>query len=77
MNESDRKRDVRHHSRDALPMRKRGSNERKKRTEIGRGKAVEATIPEIQINAADEASTEVDNDDENPFISIGIDLGTT
>lgn len=74
--ESDHRRVARGSHRESLPVRRRVSKEQGK-AEGSRGKAEGAGVPEIRISAPTDESADSDEDDENPFISIGIDFGTT
>ena len=70
------KRDSRRDSRNnSLPIRRKASRERQRKPESSRSKT--GDVPEVHITVPKEDEEERDEDDEKPFISIGIDLGTT
>jgi hypothetical protein len=77
--ESDHKRVSKGSQRESLPIRRKVSRERAQSTAEGnQSKAEGARVPEIRISAPTDAENdESGDDDDNPFISIGIDLGTT
>lgn len=77
--ESLNSRDSRHDSQQSLPLRrKRVSSSRAGRQHKPESRDKAATLPEIRINEPTEDDEKnKDEDDEEVFISIGIDLGTT
>jgi hypothetical protein len=75
--ESDHRRVSKGSQRESLPVRRKVSREQST-AEGSRSKAEGARVPEIRISAPTDAENdESDDDDDNPFISIGVDLGTT
>jgi len=75
--ESDYRRVPKGSQREYLPVRRKVEREQST-AEGSRIKAEGARVPEIRIGAPTDAENdENDNDDDNPFISIGVELGTT
>ena len=63
--------------RESFPFRRKVEREQST-AEGSRSKAEGARVPEIRISAPTDAENDgSDDDDDNPFISIGVDLGTT
>jgi hypothetical protein len=75
--ESDRRRVSKGSQRESLPVRRKVERE-PSTAEGSRSKAEGARVPEIRISAPTDAENDESHDnDDNPFISIGVDLGTT